>query len=133
MADNAGAMATVERMLEAIRELEGFPDEAVAAIERAGTAAIRADLEAGRDPGTGKAWAPTKTGERAMKGAPAALQVKRAGTRITWSVGAPYVFHHVGVRGADPRPVVPDKVSLSLGNRVRLGLMPLWKKKTEVA
>lgn len=133
MADNASAMATVDRMLQAIRDLEGFPDEAVAVIERAGTTAIRADLEAGRDPGTGAPWAPTKDGQRAMKGAASALQVKRAGTRITWSVGAPYVFHHVGVRGAPPRHVVPDKVSLSLGNRVRLGLMPLWKKKTEVA
>jgi hypothetical protein len=132
MGDNGSAAATLDRMLGVIRGLQDFPAEAVVEIERAGTAAIRADLEAGRDPGTGKSWAVTKDGERAMKGAAGALQVKRTGTLISWSVGEPYVFHHVGVRGAEPRHVVPDKVSLSLGNRVRLGLMPLWRKATTV-
>lgn len=132
MADNGAAMATLDRMLAAIAGLAEFPAQAVVEIERAGTAAIRADLQAGRDPGTGKAWALTKDGEKAMKGAAGALQARRSGMRITWQLGEPYVFHHVGVRGAEPRHVVPDKVSLSLGNRVRLGLMPLWKKATAV-
>lgn len=131
MADESG-FAAVEAWIKAIREMPSLGEEAMPEIAAKVGEVWRADLAAGRDPETGAQWAPTKDGEQPMKGAASAARLTVSGTTITLSVGNPYVFHHYGVRGAEPRHVVPtgSGVPMKLGNAVRLGIIPVWHNRT---
>lgn len=130
MGDNTAGFTALEAMIQTIK---GFPDMvkgAAPAVAEAAAAAIRKDLAAGVDPGTGKAWPPTKKGGgQAMKGAAAALQVAVAGSKITYSMGLPYVFHHFGAGGEPVRRVLPveDYMPEKLGDAIRLGFVKPFK------
>jgi len=42
------------------------------------------------------------------------------------------VFHHFGVRGAPPRPIIPrGSMPKNIGDAVRLGFVAVWKKATK--
>lgn len=99
-------------------------------------ASWKAELGAGRDPETGKDWAPRKLdGARPMKAAASRAVAKVTGTSLTLIVTGPDAIHHYGVRGAEPRHVVPtgSTVPMKIGNAIRLGLMPVWKKRLAAA
>lgn len=124
---NEAAFRELDSMIETIRELPNLAPKMAPAAAQAIGDAVRADLAAGRDPGTGEAWAPTKDGGKPMKGAAGALQVTVAGSKVTLTMGPPYVFHHFGVRGAEARRVLPVRMPVKLGDAVRLGLVRPWR------
>lgn len=130
MAGNAGAYAALEGMIVALRSLRGIAQEAAPEVAETLVTAVRTDLAAGRDPGTGQAWSLTKKGEQAMKGAAAALTHVVSGTKIVLSMAQPYVFHHFGVRGEDRRRVLPEGQGMpaKLGDAIRLGFVKPFRK-----
>lgn len=125
---NEGAFAVLDNMITTIREMPQMAPKLAPAAAQAIGEAIRADLAAGRDPGNGVPWEPRKEdGGKPMRGAAGALQISLQGTKIVAEVGAPYVFHHYGVRGATARHVVPDRMTIKIGNAVRLGIVKPWR------
>lgn len=104
----------------------GTPD-AAAALD----AELKASAAAGRSP-EGAAWAPRKTdGGRAMAGAAGHVSVVAVGRAIWVRLIGKDVLHHFGVRGAEPRHVIPaGSMPSKLGNAIRMGFVRAWKRAT---
>lgn len=122
--------AALDRMIASARyAAEGFTRDGMQAAAAKVGEAIRATASAGVSP-DGEAWAPTKTGDRAMKGAAGHVSVSISGTVVVIKLEGPDVFHHFGVRGAPARPVIPrGSMPARLGDAVRLGFVEVWKSK----
>lgn len=133
---NEVAFAQINGWISMLQNAHTIPDEAMPDVAKRVEATWKADLAAGRDPETGKDWAPRKRdGARPMKAAASHAVAKSAGTSVTLMVTGPDAIHHYGVRGAEPRHVVPtgSAVPLKIGNAIRLGLFPVWQKRVAAA
>lgn len=129
---NESAFAALDRMISFVRETPTLADEAMPDVAARVGASWRADLEAGRDPDSGVPWAPRKKdGGEPMKNAASKAVLNLAGRTITLSVAGPDAIHHYGVRGAEPRHVVPtgSTIPMKIGTAIRLGLFPVWNKR----
>jgi hypothetical protein len=122
----------LERMIAKVRAAgqlgtDGLPD-AAAEVQTE----LRASAAAGQSP-DGKAWAPRKAdGGRAMAGAAGKITVAAIGRAIWIRLTGPEVNHHFGVRGAEPRNVIPaGGLPAKLGNAVRLGFAAAWERITQ--
>jgi hypothetical protein len=101
--------ATLEEMLV---QLRAMADPAELERIAAGFAAeelrssLTKTLSAGQTP-EGKAWAPTKEGERAYKGAAGRLRVQTQGNLVTATIDGGEAFGHYGA-GVPVRQMLPD-------------------------
>jgi len=100
--------AALESMIARMRGLEGF--EAAVAREAAPLveAAARQTAAAGTDP-AGAAWAPKKSGGRALANAATKITAVPRGARVDIVLEGVEVYHQHGVEGGPPkRKIIPD-------------------------
>jgi hypothetical protein len=95
---------------------------------------VRAHLQATSKAHTtpeGKPWKPTLKGEPALNGAPNEISVRVAGQTIITELEGNSVWWHFGVRGAEPRPVIPvDIIGEKLGNALARGAANGYSKRS---
>lgn len=102
-------MATLESMAEDLRRLgDGFVPETSRRASPLVEAALRASAAAGTTP-EGQAWAPKKSGGRAMPRAAQAVTAKPLPTVVRVILTGVEVFHHFGRGIAEVRRrIIPD-------------------------
>lgn len=112
-----GSADAIYADLDAMADVAQYVAPAAAEVQ----AQLRTTASAGQTP-DGKAWAATKDGRRAMANAAQAITARAAGRDIVIELKGPEVFHHYGVRGAEPRQVIPtDRIGEKLGQAIRRG------------
>lgn len=122
--DTYGAgSASIIDMISRIRSAPQMVAASLPVLGGAILAQLQATAAAGQAP-DGAAWAPKKTGGRAMVNAAAALSMSVVGKVILVKLTGPEVFHHFGVGGKGrvarrilPTGGLPDR----LGNAIRKG------------
>lgn len=111
--------------LDAMTDVAQYVAPAAAEVQ----AQLRATASAGQTP-DGKAWAATKDGRRAMVNAAQAITARAAGRDIVIELNGPEVFHHYGVRGAEPRQIIPtDRPGEKLGQAIRRGVAKPFRER----
>lgn len=104
MADGDAQMDDMIARLKSLpRKLEHSAPKVAIALKRR----IDANVRAGVSP-TGKPWAPTKDGRKALPNADKAVQVQARGTVVLATVDGVYGRHHLGaVKGGIKREILP--------------------------
>lgn len=116
---NGGGFAALDAHIARIRDLPGALERAAPALASDLQVEIRKDLAAGRSP-DGETWAPRKDdGGRAYAGAAGAVSVASSGTLIVATLSGPELYGHRGVRGAEPRRMLPTSLSARVVARWR--------------
>lgn len=125
-------LGDLEGMIRKMQSLEGLVERAAPAAGEALGAAIRADLDAGIDPSTGKAWAPTKDGRRPLQNASAAITQKVIKKALVYTVTGHHFHHHRGARGGalPARPLLPTTLTPKLASAVRESLTKEFEEAT---
>lgn len=126
-------LAELEDMIRKVQSLEGFVERAAPAAGEALGAAIRADLDAGIDPGTGKPWAPTKDGQRPLQNASSAIQAKVVKKALIYTVTGHHFHHHRGARGGalPARKLLPQSLTPKHAEAVRAALKAAFVEATK--
>ena len=77
----------------------------------------------------GKPWLATTKGAPALNNAASEIAVRVAGSTIVIELKGNSVWWHYGVRGVEPRQVIPvDVVGEKLGNAIRRGVVAPFRK-----
>jgi len=114
-----GSLGAIYTQLDALADVPQYVAPAAVEVQ----AQLRRTASAGTTP-DGVPWAPTKDGRRPMTNAGKAITARAAGNNVIVELTGPEVFHHHGVRGAPPRPVIPtDKIGETLGQAIRRGVV----------
>ncbi|WP_437958589.1 hypothetical protein WME76_02265 [Sorangium sp. So ce119] len=121
---SGGDYASLERMIQACRDLARLPEDAAPIAAQKVQEELRRTASAGQAP-DGTPWAPRKKdGGRAMLNAAKAITAKAIGTVILVTLYGPEVFHHFGAQGKPARHVIPrGSLPAKLGNAIRLGFV----------
>ena len=129
MADNAAGFRALDDMIARLRAVPQMADAAAPELAEAVKGEIDAQIAAGVDP-QGKAWTPTREGNRPLVNAAKAVTSKALGTVILITLGSPEVFHHFGAQGKPVRQVIPQEggLPMKLGNAIRLGIVNVWNR-----
>lgn len=116
MADNDAALATLDAMIERAKSLEIAPQEVAKAVAPALRAELEANIAAGRDP-SGAPWKETKSGEKPLKNAAKALDVRVSGAVVIAEVSGPEALHHLGLaKGHVMRRILPRAVTQGIAD-----------------
>ena len=121
--------AELDRIIAEVRGLGLVAEQAAPIVAAELEASLRASAAAGTTP-DGTPWAPTKSGGRALKNAPAAIQVVVLDPKtVQAQVSGHHVFHHYGTKRNEKRQIIPESgMPEKLGQAVRQGLVKAWRK-----
>jgi hypothetical protein len=122
--------AALQSIIGRIRAAAAIGRSATTEIAREVNAELKESAAAGTTP-DGTPWAPRKDGGRAMANAADAVAAAAVGEgEVLVVLRGAEVFHHFGVRGAEPRSVIPTGGNLpaTLGEAVRRGAATVWKR-----
>ena len=104
---NDNAFRELEAMIDAAHELELLPQEVAKEAAPSIRQALEATILAGTAP-DGTPWQPTQKGERPLKNAYKALDVRVSGTAVIAEVTGIEAMHHLGLaRGHVQRRLIP--------------------------
>lgn len=96
-------------LIERLRELGTLPEQAAPRVAEAMLQEVTRTIAAGTAP-DGTPWAPTKAGERPLRGAAKALSASASGTVALLTLSGPEVLHHEGrAKGGVRRQILPSR------------------------
>jgi hypothetical protein len=125
MSDNADALAALDAVIEAARNLQHAPEALAKAIAPELRKEIEGNIAAGRDP-EGNAWPKTKAGEKPLKNAAKALAVRTSGATVIAEITGPEALHHLGLaRGHVQRRILPRQVTPGVARAAEVALQAL--------
>jgi hypothetical protein len=106
--DNGQAFAELQRWIDQINTLGDLPSEVAKEIAPVLDAKIKQNISAGVDP-EGKPWPLTKTGEKALANAGAALMVRAISSVVQAKLEGHVALHHLGAaKGNVRRQILPS-------------------------
>ena len=120
-----GSLAPIENVLD---QLENVQEWALPPAAQEVEKHLKDTARAHTTP-EGKPWAPTKEGAPALNNAANEITVRVAGQTIIVELKGNSTWWHYGVRGVDPRQVIPvDVIGEKLGNAIRRGVVAPFRK-----
>lgn len=121
--------AELDRMIAEVRAIGAVAADAAPVVAAEVETWLRGTASAGTTP-TGTAWAPTKDGGRALKNAPAAINVVVIDEKtVQAQVTGHHVFHHYGTKKDPKRQIIPEEgMPPKLGLAVQQGIVKAWRR-----
>jgi hypothetical protein len=111
--------------LEAIAEPSQYTTAAVAEVQNVYKATTSA-----RTAPDGTPWKETKDGQKPLKNAFAAIDVRQAGpSTVIVELKGHHVFPHYGAKGHPVREIINKEVDEKLGNAIRRGVAKPFKER----
>lgn len=127
MAGNAPSV--LDQWIEDLKRMGGVPAEVAQVVATEGLKFIRANVSAGVGP-DGTPWPKKKDGSTALQAAGQGVTSAAAGPIAIFRLLPPWVYHHFGAGDNPVRRILPfGAMPAKLGNAVRQGIIPPWKKR----
>lgn len=113
----------IDEWIGKLRSMDAFVGMAADELAPVVREKLAENFQKGQDP-YGSAWPVTQKGERPLKGAADAIEVKAIDNTILITVRDRYMFHTFGAKGLPRRPMLPlGGLPVQLGNAIATGLV----------